>query len=333
MYLLAEQPQDYSGRYNMRVPILKRSPVGFTLVELLVVIAIIGVLVALLLPAVQAARESARRIDCSNRIRQLGLSGQNHHDALGHLPIPPWNTPDLGSLPVTFQLLPYIEESNLAGLFDATLSFNENRLVRESHLVAFQCPSDESVRYPLSGSDAGGDRGGDYKGNYGLNWGQGDWGQKNSRRTVNAAGLPAEVGPFERIKDNPGTEFRQITDGLSNTMLMMEMIQAPTDASGSGIDRRGRLWKAYAGSNQISTQTGPNSSDPDIIQQCVDSVQDNLPCSTRVSNWLIQRMASRSRHPGGVNVVMCDVSVQFINEDIDLWAWQVRSSMAGGDTE
>lgn len=310
----------------------RRSCAAFTLVELLVVIAIIGVLVALLLPAVQAARESARRIDCSNRIRQLGISAQNHHDALGYLPIPPWNTPDLGSLPVTFQLLPYIEEINLAGLFDPTLSFNENRLVRESHLVAFQCPSDESVRYPLSGADGGGDRGGDYKGNYGLNWGQGDWGQQASRRTVNAAGLPAEVGPFERIKENPGTQFRQITDGLSNTMLMMEMIQAPTGDTSGNIDRRGRLWKAYAGSNQISTQTGPNASEPDLIQQCINRPEDNLPCSTSVA-WLSQRMASRSRHPSGVNVVMCDVSVQFVSNDIDLWAWQVRSSMAGGDTQ
>lgn len=312
-----------------------RRPSGrfaFTLVELLVVIAIIGVLVALLLPAVQAARESARRIDCANKIRQLGLSAQNHHDTVGYLPIPPWNTPDLGSLPVTFQLLPYIEEVNLTGLFDPNLSFNENQLVRESHLEAFQCPSDESIRFPLANADGGDDRGGDYKGNYGLNWGQGDWGQKNSRRTVNAIGQPAEVGPFQRLQDNPGTQFRQITDGLSHTMLLLEMIQAPTGNARGEIDRRGRLWKAYAGSNQISTQTGPNTDEPDLIQECIHRAEENLPCSTGVA-WLSQRMASRSRHPGGVNVAMCDVSVQFITDDIDLWAWQVRSSMAGGDTE
>ncbi len=325
----AYSPPRYSPvRYS---PVSGRR-VAFTLVELLVVIAIIGVLVSLLLPAVQSARESARRMDCSNRLRQLGISLQNHHDAVGHLPIPPWNTPDLGSLPVTFQILPYIEEVNLSGLFDPTLSFNENQLVRQTHLQAFQCPSDESIQFPLSGADGGGDRGGDYKGNYGLNWGQGDWGQNPAPRVRNAAGFPPALGPFERKFDNPGTQFRQITDGLSNTMLMLEMIQAPTGSSSREIDRRGRLWKAYAGSNQISTQTGPNSTEPDLIQQCVNRPDDNLPCDRNVG-WNNQRMASRSRHPGGVTVVMCDVSVHFISEDIDLVAWQARSSMAAGDLE
>jgi len=69
-----------------------------------------------------------------------------------------------------------------------------------------------------------------------------------------------------------------------------------------------------------------------VVIAIIGVLVDNLPCSTGVT-FLNQRMASRSRHPGGVNVVMCDVSVRYVSDDIDLWAWQVRSSMAGGDLE
>jgi len=170
---------------------------------------------------------------------------------------------------------------------------------------------------------------GDYKGNYGMNWGQGAWGQNNTRR-VNSEGLPAELGPFERKRDNPGVEFRQITDGLSKTMLFLEMIQAPTEER--RIDRRGRLWKAYAGSNQITTHAPPNTSQDDQIQQCIDQPDQNLPCTTSVA-FLEQTMASRSRHPGGVNAVMCDGSVQYFADDVQLITWQALSSMAAGDIE
>lgn len=300
---------------------------GFTLVELLVVIAIIGILVALLLPAVQSAREAARRTACLTKLSQLALAAQNHHDTRGHLPIPPWNTPDVGSIPITYQFLQFIEESAVAAEFDPTIGFNDNTDVTRHYLGAYHCPSDESILFPEIGDDLA--SGGDYKGNYGMNWGQGYWGQ-TSASARNAWGQRALLGPFERKRDNPGVEFRQITDGLSKTMLLLEMIQAPTEQRRP--DRRGRLWKAYAGSNQITTHVTPNSSEPDMVQQCVDQPNDNLPCRTSVG-WLDQRMASRSRHPGGVHVVLCDGSSRFVTDDIELMAWQAASSMAGGETE
>ena len=196
---------------------------------------------------------TARRLSCTNKFKQLALAAQNHHDSEGHLPIPPWNTPDVGSIPVTYQLLPYIEEPALAGLFDPSIGFNYNIAVTWKYLAAFHCPSDESIRFPEVGDD--GANGGDFKGNFGMNWGQGFWVRRNTSAR-NVWGNLAELGPFERKLENPGVQFRQITDGLSNTMLFLEMIQAPS--SEGALDRRGRLWKAYAGSNQITTHTPPN---------------------------------------------------------------------------
>ena len=228
----------------------------------------------------------------------------------------------MGSIPIYFQLLPFVEEPAVVALFDPNLGFNDNFAVTNSYISITHCPSDEPVVFFPTG---------DYKGNYGMNWGQGDWGQNNTRAR-NAWGQRSLLGPFQRKLENTGTQFRQITDGLSHTMLMMEMIQAPSEDVAEKIDRRGRLWKAYAGTNQLSTQTGPNSTEPDLIHQCVDRPELNLPCDTRIG-WWNQRMAARSRHPGGVHIGMCDGSARFETDNIDLKAWQAMSSMAGGETE
>jgi prepilin-type N-terminal cleavage/methylation domain-containing protein len=151
----------------------KASSLGFTLVELLVVIAIIGVLVALLLPAVQSAREAARRVDCGNKLRQLGLAAQNYHDArkvfppgyLGELPAtgdPPTNQQYTGGIAF---LLPYMELDNIAVLIDApaldiskTLSpwwsYLSTWNVSQTRLPSFLCPSVLNDDEPVNGSIA-----------------------------------------------------------------------------------------------------------------------------------------------------------------------------------
>jgi prepilin-type N-terminal cleavage/methylation domain-containing protein len=125
-----------------------RRAAAFTLVELLVTIAIIGVLVALLLPAVQAAREAARRISCSNNLKQIGLSFQNYHDTWHYFPPggvtfgPCCNSPSYESWPIL--LLPYMENNNLSVQYDFTQN-NEaaiNKVVRETKNNVFACASE-----------------------------------------------------------------------------------------------------------------------------------------------------------------------------------------------
>ncbi len=134
----------------------RRSNSGFTLVELLVAIAIIGVLVALLLPAIQSAREAARRISCSNHLRQIGLATLNYHDTNGHLPPPKLGgsrTTTMGSTWVL--LLPYLEEGNRYDRYDLTKTIFDphNAPLTSGVIETYLCPS---MRLPSGGPSDGG---------------------------------------------------------------------------------------------------------------------------------------------------------------------------------
>ena len=139
------------------------------------VIAIIGVLIALLLPAVQAAREAARRSQCLNNLKQLGLAMQLHHDAKKVLPVQPHND-DQRAPTVILQLLPYMESSNLHALWDPKKELRAQNELFAIPEPILQCPSDDSYVMQETANDGGG-QGGDRKGNYGINFGFGDWGQ------------------------------------------------------------------------------------------------------------------------------------------------------------
>ena len=153
------------------------------------------------------------------------------------------------------------------------------------YLAAFHCPSDDAAKFPEVGDD--GATGGDFKGNYGMNWGQGVWGQTNTN-ALNVWGQPALVGPFERKPENTGVQFRQITDGLSSTLLFLEMIQAP--ASPTAPSTRSfveGLCRIQSDHDAYDAEFG----EADLIHQCIDRPQENLPCGTNVG-WWDQRMAS-----------------------------------------
>ena len=319
----------------------QRSPGGpryrtraFTLVELLVVIAIIGVLIALLLPAVQAAREAARRTQCLNNLKQLGLAMQMHHDTYKYLPVAPTTlSNEERDRPMLFlQLLPFMEGSNIREAYrfdlEAKDPVNLNLLSREEPM--FTCPSDTSYIHEVGGADEGGDR----KGNYGINFGYGTYGELRDQdwRRGPFYAFPGS-SEFHRFSgDNSGAEisFRRITDGLSNTMLQMEMRQVPSTEEGLH-DRRARLWLPVAGSHHISTRMSPNNSDADVAV-CSPENDTIAPCLRREDGSAEQFvLASRSWHAGGVLVSFCDGSATFVSNDIDLTAWRTQSTMAGED--
>lgn len=344
---------------------------GFTLVELLVVIAIIGVLVALLLPAVQAAREASRRSTCQNKMRQLSLAVQNYESARQAFPsymqMPDKANPTAQEgIAFYIQILPYIEGSALAAKFDPKVEPRKQlKNVFSQPEPTLQCPSDEPQQVPYAlGFDANnagtGDTAQDYKGNYGLNWGN----SRNEQTApvwdlVSQANQPGQPGPFEApvtVGTREVSKFvaiREITDGTSNTMLMMEMLQAPTGGPpDSLIDRRARLWIPASSTVQISSLLLPNSApcdggggggrgetgtvvDPKTgcgpdLAYCIDRPDLGLPCS-RGTTAASYTMASRSRHPGGVSVSMCDASVRMVTEGIDLQVYRAISTRAGDE--
>ncbi|MGL4513757.1 MAG: DUF1559 domain-containing protein [Lacipirellulaceae bacterium] len=319
------------------------------MVELLVVIAIIGILVALLLPAVQAAREAARRNACTNNMRQVGLSLQNYHSTNNELP--PGNLHRNGGAvnsnptftPFIIFVMPYLEENVRFAIYDRKRDWNDQtEAVLEQlrpPLPTFQCPSDEGqVMQFTSGPGGGSQLFQDHKGSYGVNWGQSTYEDQLDERTQGATAqvfdkvTGARRAPFAR---NWGAKFGQITDGTSHTFALMEMLQAPSPDS-TNTDRRGRIWNHVPGAYQISTYSLPNAAqtrDGGVGDRtlCVDRPDLTLPCTRDNSNESAMHLGARSRHAGGVNVVMCDSSTHFITDGIDHNVWQSLSSRDGGE--
>ncbi len=317
---------------------MKNKSQGFTLVELLVVIAIIGILVALLLPAVQAAREAARRSQCVNNLKQLGIAMQNYHDSYQSLP--PGNVSCCWG---TWQMsiLPFIEEQVLADSYqflpkNAQFFENEYRYdaldlttnppirnleVSQSRLQAFTCPSDEPQ------VDEVGITNNNYAANYGnTNHIGTNYKLPNFPDFVEYLGSPFTGIDSSITPGDTGIEvpFRKISDGLSKTLLVSEVIQ------GQSGDNRGRTWWGWsAGFEAFSS---PNSTEDDILQNeeadCNDETAPNPPCSGPIGPN-IMRAAARSRHPGGVNAVLCDASVHFVTDNVELSVWRAASTTQG----
>jgi len=229
---------------------------GFTLVELLVVIAIIGVLIALLLPAVQAAREAARRSQCQNNLKQIGLAIQNHHDAQSRLPN---SRRVFDHITWAAELWPYLEAGTVAAVWDPKQTYyGQREEVRAAQLAVYLCPSRRAPpQLSINGDNDAGTEGGENfpgaLGDYACNTGDThpDASLTDNTTERNDGSLKEPTGPFrysghgevEGDSITPGTtdlsklpikykvRFKNIEDGLSNTAMIGEK-HVPTDGPG-----------------------------------------------------------------------------------------------------
>ncbi len=342
---------------------------GFTMIELLVVIAVIALLMGLLLPAVQQTRESARRIQCQNNLKQIGLALHNYHDV--HLRLPPasiwigqgephggglmplgtFDRVAMGMAPGTesdrlysswvISILPYLDQTTLQNAFDpgSPVDADVNRTVRETVLSTMLCPSDAYNRVPYERALLNGPLGHTYaRGNYAINVGNnrpcflfepactagfhsGTNDLENTNATVWGNGV-AGVNVSFRLADFP--------TGLSN-LVAVDEIRAGIEPR----DPRGTWAFGMPGANMTAVENpGPNSEFPDGITSCTiltlqyssaELKRLGMPCADSLipANFAA---SARSMHPGIVNVLRLDGSVdtQPNSVDLDVW-WQVHS--------
>ena len=326
----------------------RNSSTGFTLVELLVVIAIIGILVGLLLPAVQAAREAARRMSCSNNLKQLGLSIHNYESTYNKVPINglingDYNDPPaLTSHSVSWMtgILPFCEQSPLYERIDFNYestndprngpTFNSapepsNGAVARTALAAFRCPSDAFGRFQMGNrANRTADKElavNNYKGVAGANW---QWGSFQVTTGLLAGvrwggtsgnGLDRGNGMLCPNYDSQ-TEFKHVTDGLSNVFMVGEAIPAFCS----------HTWWFWANGSTATCAVPLNAR-----AQCASTGGRWKDMQTCANDWP-NNYSFQSLHIGGGQFAMGDASVRFISDSIDINLYRQLASILDGQT-
>ena len=315
---------------------------AFTLIELLVVIAIIAVLIGLLLPAVQQAREAARRSQCKNNMKQIGLALHNYLDALSVFP--PANcygfNNSAASWSMQARILPYLDAANLQNLIDFKLAYSVQGNVTQTRVPTFMCPSEVQDKARVGVAPAVTH----YPTNYGVN--RGVWFVWNPVTSTNG---PGAFGVNTRYTT------ADFTDGLSNTVGMSEikafqvnykggaggLAAGPTPPSISDV-----LGYAAAGTPSTTGHTewvdgkihetcftatfSPNT---DLVVSNVDvdyvSATEKAPNTTGdITNAAVP---ARSYHVGLVNAMLMDGSVRTISDNISTTVWQSLCTRNGGE--
>lgn len=301
---------------------------GFTLVELLVVIAIIGVLIALLLPAVQQAREAARRMSCSNNLKQIGIAMHTYHDTM--LTFPPGYFQTLGYDVRPYNtsghqfrycyarcILPFLEQDALWQKLDAGQKINQpSWVIPEVTTIVpgYMCPSDGAG--PKVSKEG---FGGNYLGVHG-----------NTRYYDQAGNADERMnGMFFALSK---VRIADVLDGTSHTLMVSEINLLPEGGVNASVtDRRGMYNMCYTGNATISTYVTPNSATPDVQEAGRFVNNEQFAPAVSAGSGGVYATYARSHHPGGVQTLRVDGSVSFAPETIDSVAWQAAGTRAGGE--
>jgi prepilin-type N-terminal cleavage/methylation domain-containing protein len=295
---------------------------AFTLIELLVVIAIIGILIGLLLPAVQKVREAAARIKCQNNLKQIALGLHNYHDMAGLFPPGSADGPYGGDRLIRDRggwheyLLPYIEQAALYSSLQTWIASGSGTAVyynwdeRFIPLPLLFCPSDPAS--PKMHSVPWDDQG--LHSNY-----------------VACAGSTYFCPPTGPTSDQLNgifywkstTRITDITDGSSNTLMLSEVMVSPDR---TGHDTRGRVYNpARQGSNLFSTLNTPNNrAASDRLRYC-----QSIPAAPCVATDSDLVLTARSYHTTGVNTGLADGSIRFLSNNINAGTYRDLGTRAG----